>query len=103
MPGTRIQLHERAPVEIRGAALAIGGSLEGVVVQQHRDAIARELHVELVSAEAERLPGADRGEGILRREAAAAPVTGDARIGPVLHASTPRYLYARVMAKRKPT
>jgi hypothetical protein len=55
MPRSGVQRGKRFPREIAGAALAAGGSLQRLVVQQDRHVVLRELHVELVRVVAQRL------------------------------------------------
>src|SRR5260221_7446154 len=102
MPVTRIECAKFLPGVRARPAGAARGAIERRIVQQERHLVLRELYVDFVKAEAERLTHSDRGERVLRRVAAAAAVRDDARIGPGLHAR-PSPLCAAITTRMKAT
>src|SRR5262249_1901070 len=101
VPGAGIEGRELLPREIARAPLPAGGALQRRVVQQHRHVILRELHVELVRAEAQGLAELHRGERVLGSERSAAAMGEELRIGPVPH-ENPKTLTITTMKSAKP-
>ena len=83
MPAAGVEPRQLAPRQRIGAAAAAGRALERRVVQQERDVVGGELHVELDHRVAVRVADAHRRQRVLGRELAGAAVRAQARIGPV--------------------
>ena len=83
MPAAGVEPRQLAPRQRVGAAAAARRALERRVVQQERDVVGGELHVELDHPVAVRVADAHRGQRVLGRELAGAAVRDEARIRPV--------------------
>src|SRR5690606_12205109 len=82
MPAAGIQARQFGERLHGGGARAVGGAVQGVVVQQDEHVVAAEFHVELEHAEAVLGAHAHGRQGVLGRQAAAAAMRDVGRVGP---------------------
>src|SRR2546423_11766383 len=85
MPGTGIELGERAPRLLARDAAAVAGALQGAVVQEEGHAVGAELGVALEHAVAVLGAQAEGGHCVLGRQLACAAVGDPERVWPRLH------------------
>src|SRR5712692_4831431 len=87
-PGAGVQACEPRVGRGGNGAPPVGGALERLVVDQHRDLVGRKHHVEFDAAETHRRGLAKARQGVLRRKRAAAAVSHHSWMRPgSLHAS----------------
>jgi hypothetical protein len=84
MPAAGVEPGQLAPAHAGHAAAAVGGALDHGVMHQHRDAVARELGVELEHPVTVVETCAHRGQRVLGREQARAAMRDEGPIRPVV-------------------
>jgi hypothetical protein len=82
MPTAGIELRELAPRESVGSSVAARRAVERIVMQQERDAVGRQLHIDFGHSITMRIAEAQRRQRVFGRALAGAPMCCQARIRP---------------------